>query len=249
MKTQNLKRKIKIALVGKYVSLKDAYLSVAEALYHGGLENEAEVNIDYINCELLNSDNCADLLKEADGIIIPGGFGDRGIDGKLVATKYARENKIPFLGLCLGMQIAVIEFARNVLGLTDASSAEFEDKSKNHVIHLMEEQKDIEGMGGTMRLGLYPCKLKKDSKAYEAYGEDYIEERHRHRYEVNNKYKEELEKAGMIISGISPNRVLVEMVEVKDHPWFVATQAHPEFKSRPNRAHPLFREFIKHSMK
>lgn len=244
---KNPKKEVNIALVGKYVSLKDAYLSVNEALCHGGIENDAKVNVDWIDSETINEGNVKELLNKADGIIVPGGFGERGVEGKILSCKYARENKVPFLGLCLGMQVAVIEFARNVLNIKDASSSEFSN-TKNPVIDLMSEQKDIDEKGGTMRLGLYPCKLSKGTKAFEAYGEEYIEERHRHRYEVNNKYREILEKGGMIISGISPNRVLVEMVEIKDHPFYVATQAHPEFKSRPNRANPLFREFIKHSI-
>lgn len=249
-KVKNISKKVKIALVGKYVSLRDAYLSVAEALYHGGIENEAEVEIDWIDSEEITQENVTQKLSSANGIIVPGGFGNRGIEGKILATKYARENNIPFLGLCLGMQVSVIEFARNVLGLKDATSSEFDEEhlSKNHVIDLMPDQKDIDKKGGTMRLGAYPCQLKDNTKAKQAYGNTDISERHRHRYEVNNDYRDKLEEAGMKISGTSPDGRLVEMVEITDHPWFVATQAHPEFKSRPNRAHPLFREFVKKSM-
>ncbi len=247
-KVKAMNKKVKIALVGKYVSLRDAYLSVAEALYHGGIENGTEVEIDWIDSEEINESNVNNILGDANGIIVPGGFGTRGVKGKMLACKYARENKVPFLGLCLGMQVAVIEFARNVLGIADATSSEFDENTKNPVIDLMPEQKDVDKKGGTMRLGSYPCDLKEGTKAYEAYKEKHISERHRHRYEVNNDYKDRLEEAGMIISGESPSRLLVEMVEIKDHPWYVATQAHPEFKSRPNRPHPLFREFVKHAL-
>lgn len=248
-KMKNREKKVKIALVGKYVELKDAYLSVAESLNHAGIANEVEVCIDWIHSEELNGGNCADVLKDADGILVPGGFGDRGIEGKICATKYARENNIPFFGICLGMQMAVVEFARNVLDLSDAHSSELLPNTTYPVIDLMPEQKDIEDMGGTMRLGLYPCKLKEGTKAREAYGEDLVYERHRHRYEYNNKYREQLEEKGLIISGVSPDERLVEIVELKDHPWFVASQFHPEFKSRPTRSHPLFRDFIKASIK
>ena len=189
--------------------MRDAYLSVAEALYHGGIENEAEVEIDWIDSEEITEENVKDKLKDVNGIIVPGGFGTRGVEGKLLAAKYARENKVPYLGLCLGMQVAVIEFARNVLGIKDATSSEFDENTKNPVIDLMPEQKDIDNKGGTMRLGAYPCDLKEGTKAYEAYGEEHISERHRHRYEVNNEYRDKLEEAGMIISGISPSRVSV----------------------------------------
>lgn len=246
-KMKNRKDKVKIALVGKYVELKDAYLSVAESLNHAGIANEVDVCIDWIHSEELNGDNCSDVLKDADGILVPGGFGDRGIEGKICAIKYARENKVPFLGICLGMQMAVVEFARNVLGLSDAHSSELLPSTTYAVIDLMPEQVDIEDMGGTMRLGLYPCKLKEGTKAQEAYGEDLVYERHRHRYEYNNHYRDRLEAEGLIISGISPDERLVEIIELKDHPWFVASQFHPEFKSRPTRSHPLFRDFIKAS--
>lgn len=245
---KNLSKTVNIALVGKYVELHDAYISVVEALNHGGLDNDANINITWINSMDLNSDNAEKLLAGADGILVPGGFGDRGVEGKIEAIKYARENKIPFLGICLGMQCAVIEFARNVLGYKDAHSSEINPETTHPVIDLMPEQQDIDEMGGTMRLGLYPCKLSKDSFSYKAYGEELIYERHRHRYEYNNEYKKELTEAGLSISGTSPDGRLIEMVEVKDHPWFVGVQFHPELKSRPNRPHALFRDFIKASI-
>ena len=244
-KHKNPTKTIKIALVGKYVELRDAYLSVSEALTHGGIHSDAKVEIDWIHSVSVNKDTVEELLKDADGILIPGGFGDRGIDGKLIALQYARENKVPLLGICLGMQLAVVEFARNVLGLKDAHSSELDADTTNPVIDLMPEQKDIEDMGGTMRLGIYPCKIYNATKAKEAYGEEVIYERHRHRYEFNNIYRDQLTAAGLIISGISPDERLVEIIELKDHPWYVAAQFHPEFKSRPTRPHPLFREFIK----
>lgn len=243
------KKRVKIALVGKYVELRDAYLSVAEALKHAGIANEAIVDIDWIHSADVTKENVKEVLGDADGILVPGGFGSRGIEGKINAIQYARENKIPFLGVCLGMQLVVIEFARNVLGLKDAHSSELMPETTNPVIDLMLEQHDIEDMGGTMRLGVYPCKVKDDSKALEAYGEALIYERHRHRYEFNNHYRDQVEAAGLSISGVSPDDKLVEIVELKDHPWFVAGQFHPEFKSRPTRSHPLFREFVKASMK
>ncbi|MFZ7134606.1 MAG: CTP synthase [Eubacteriales bacterium] len=244
-KTKNLKDKVTVALVGKYVELHDAYLSVAEALKHGGIANECEVEIKWVHSEDITDENVKTFFDDVDGIIVPGGFGHRGIEGKILAAKYARTHGIPYLGLCLGLQIAVIEFARNVVGLKGAHSSELDSTTPYPVIDIMAEQKDIKSKGGTMRLGLYPCKLIKGTRAYEAYEKELIHERHRHRYEVNNVYREPLEENGMIISGISPDRVLVEMIELKNHPWYVATQAHPEFKSRPNKAHPLFREFIK----
>ena len=234
-----------IALVGKYVELHDAYKSVAEALGHGGLANDAKVHIKWIHSEEVNPDNYKELLKNVDGIIIPGGFGNRGIEGKILSARYARENKVPYFGICLGMQIAVIEYARNVLKLKDAHSTELDEATPFGVIHLMPEQADIDEKGGTMRLGLYPCKLSADTKAIQAYGEELIYERHRHRYEFNNEYRDLMVEKGLTISGLSPDERLVEMVEFKDHPWFVGCQFHPEFKSRPNRPHPLFREFIK----
>lgn len=246
-KSKIQKTNVKIALVGKYVELKDAYLSVAEALRHAGIENEADIEIDWVHAEEVNEENYIDMLKDNDGILVPGGFGDRGINGKILAVKYARENKVPFLGICLGMQMAVTEFARNVLKYNDANSSEFDENSKHPVIDIMLDQKDIENKGGTMRLGLYPCVLKQNSKASVAYGEDRIDERHRHRYEFNNSYREDFQKAGLIISGMSPDERLVEIIEIEDHPWFVGAQFHPEFKSRPTRSHPLFREFIRAS--
>jgi len=246
-KVKNPKGTVKIALVGKYVELKDAYLSVAEALRHAGIANEIEIDIDWIHSEELDENNCKEFLKDADGILVPGGFGDRGIEGKICATRYARENNIPFLGICLGMQMAIVEFARNVVGLKGAHSSELDPETQHPVIDLMPEQRDIEDMGGTMRLGLYPCKIEDNTKAKEAYGEELIYERHRHRYEFNNEFRDKALEHGLIISGISPDERLVEIIELKDHPWFVAAQFHPEFKSRPTRSHPLFRDFIKAS--
>lgn len=247
-KDKNLKDTIKIALVGKYVELRDAYLSVSEALTHAGIHNDVKVDIDWIQSEDVNQENVKELLQGADGILVPGGFGDRGVEGKITAINYARVNKVPLLGICLGMQLAVVEYARNVLGFTDAHSSELNPNTTHPVIDLMPDQKDIEDMGGTMRLGLYPCKVYADTKARDAYGEDLIYERHRHRYEVNNEYRDQLIEAGLVISGISPDERLVEMIELKDHPWFVAVQFHPEFKSRPTRPHPLFRDFVKASI-
>lgn len=247
-KDKNPKGRTKIALVGKYVELKDAYISVSEALTHAGIHNDVKVDIDWVHSEDVNEENAEELLKSADGILIPGGFGDRGVEGKICAIKYAREKKVPLLGICLGMQLAVVEYARNVLGLTDAHSSELNPETTNPVIDLMPDQKDVEDMGGTMRLGLYPCKVYADTKGREAYGEDLIYERHRHRYEYNNEFREQLTEAGLVICGISPDERLVEMVELKDHPWFVAVQFHPEFKSRPTRPHPLFRNFVKASV-
>jgi CTP synthase len=242
---RNLTDSVNIALVGKYVQLRDAYLSVAEALKHAGLANNLSVNIDWINSEDVTKDNAKEYLENADGILVPGGFGDRGIEGKIIATQYARENKVPFFGICLGMQLATVEFARNVMGYKDAHSSELDPDTSYPVIDLMPEQKEIEMMGGTMRLGVYPCKVMSNTKAYEAYGSDLIYERHRHRYEFNNQYREVLAEKGFIISGLSPDERLVEIIELKDHPWFIASQFHPEFKSRPTKAQPLFREFIK----
>ena len=241
---RNMTKEVNIALVGKYVELHDAYLSVVEALHHAGIYNSANVNIQWINAEHLTEENAAETFKDTNGILVPGGFGDRGREGKITAIKYARENKIPFFGICLGMQCAVIEYARDVLGYADAFTSEVKPDTTHPVIDLMPEQKDIEDLGGTMRLGAYPCKVLKDSFAYKAYGEELVYERHRHRYEFNNQYRDEIQKAGMSITGISPNEKLVEIVEVHDHPWFVGVQFHPEFKSRPNRPHPLFRDFV-----
>ena len=246
---KNLQDVVNIALVGKYVELHDAYISVVEALKHGGIANSADVKIKWVNSELLNDENIKNYLGRADGILVPGGFGDRGIEGKILAAKYARENKVPYFGICLGMQMAVIEFARHILGMADAHSSEFVENCKYPVIDLMPEQKDIDDKGGTMRLGLYPCKLKNDSVAQGIYDEDLIYERHRHRYEFNNEYREQMIAKGLVLSGLSPSGRLVEIVELPDHPWYVGVQFHPEFKSRPNKPHPLFREFIKASLK
>ncbi|KGA96041.1 CTP synthetase [Alkalihalobacillus alcalophilus ATCC 27647 = CGMCC 1.3604] len=243
-KVQNLSKKVRIALVGKYVALQDAYLSVAEALRHAGYAFDADIEIDWVDAEQVTDENVADLLKEADGILVPGGFGDRGIEGKISAIRYAREQKVPFLGICLGMQLASVEFARNVLGLKGANSAELNPETPYPIIDLLPEQKDVEDMGGTLRLGLYPCKLVDGSVANKAYDEQVVYERHRHRYEFNNEYREQMEKAGFIFSGTSPDGRLVEIVEVSDHPYFIASQFHPEFVSRPTRPQPLFRDFI-----
>lgn len=246
---KNLDDTVKIALVGKYVELHDAYLSVAEALKHAGLSNNVKVDIKWVHAEDVTKKNASEILGDVDGILVPGGFGDRGVEGKVAASHYARTNKVPFFGICLGMQIAVIDFARSTLGFKDAHSSELMPSTTNPVIDLMLDQHDVEDMGGTMRLGVYPCKVKEGTKAFEAYGEELIYERHRHRYEFNNHYRDAIEKSGLIISGISPDERLVEIVELKDelHPWFVAGQFHPEFKSRPTRSHPLFRDFIKAS--
>ena len=238
-------RKVKIALVGKYVEMHDAYLSVAEALRHGGFENGVDIDIDWVQSEDINSGTVSSILSDCRGIIVPGGFGDRGTEGMIEAIKYARENDIPFFGICLGMQMAVVEYARNVLGYKNANSREFHPESEYCVIDLMLEQKDVENMGGTMRLGLYPCRLSENSKAREAYNDDLIYERHRHRYEFNNTYRTEFEGKGLLLSGLSPDGKLVEIIEDPSRKWFVGSQFHPEFRSRPNRAHPLFREFIK----
>ena len=237
---KNSKDEVEIALVGKYTQLHDAYLSVAEALHHGGIENRSKVSIRWVDSEEVERQGCEALLCGIDGMIIPGGFGNRGTEGMIMAAGYARENRIPYLGICLGMQMAMVDFARNVLGWHDANSAEFAPDTIHPVIDLMPEQKDVENLGGTMRLGAYPCELKEDTLAHQLYKTTQISERHRHRYEVNNDYREAFEKAGMTLSGISPDGRIVEMVELKDHPFFIGTQAHPEFKSRPNHAHPLF---------
>lgn len=237
-------KEVTVALVGKYTQLHDAYISVVESLKHGAVAHNASVNIRWIPSEDLDDHNTARLLSGVCGIIVPGGFGDRGVEGKISAIKYARENNIPFLGLCLGMQLAIVEISRHVMGFADAHSAELNPGTTHPVIHLMPEQDGIEDIGGTLRLGSYPCVLEETSKAYELYGEKVIHERHRHRYEVNNYYREDFIKGGIKLSGLSPDGRIVEMIELKDHPWFVATQAHPEFKSRPNRPHPLFKGFV-----
>ncbi|MBL7060272.1 MAG: CTP synthase [Actinobacteria bacterium] len=240
----NLEGKVRIGIIGKYINLKDAYKSIIEALNHGGYFFKKSVEIKWVNSEVLNSDNYENILMDVDGILVPGGFGVRGIDGKVNAVRYARENKVPYLGICLGMQCAVIEFAINVLGLKDANSSEFNSNTKNPVIGLMIEQKGINEKGGTMRLGSYPCRLKKGSLAYKAYRKNMVYERHRHRYEFNNKYKQIMEDAGLKITGLYPEKKLAEIIEIENHPWFVAVQFHPEFKSRPDRPHPLFNDFI-----
>ncbi len=242
-------RTVRIGLVGKYVSLHDAYISVVEALKHGAIANNAAVDIKWISSEEITEDNVSDILGDVDGVIVPGGFGNRGIDGMLTAIKYVRENNIPYLGICLGMQLAVVEFARHVLGYRDANSTEQDAQTSHPMIHIMPDKDGIEDIGGTLRLGSYPCVLDKNSKAFEIYGSETINERHRHRYEVNNYYRNDLINAGMRLSGLSPDGHIVEMMELPEHPWFVATQAHPEFKSRPNRPHPLFKGFIEASIK
>ena len=236
---------VNVAIVGKYVKLEDSYLSVIESLHHAGFANKVNVHIKLIDSETINKENVAKKLKDIDAVVVPGGFGNRGIEGKIETIKYVRENNIPFLGICLGMQMAVVEFAKNVLKLEDVNSAEFKEDCKNPVIHIMEDQKYIDKMGGTMRLGAYPCTIKKDSLAYKVYETEQISERHRHRFEYNNTYKESLEKAGLICSGTSPDGMLVEIVEIKEHPYFIACQFHPELKSRPNKPAPLFTNLIK----
>jgi CTP synthase len=248
-KVRNLSKTTKIALVGKYVELQDAYISVVEALRHAGYAFDTEIDIKWINSEHVNQENVEELLKDADGILVPGGFGDRGIEGKIEAIRYARENKIPFLGICLGMQLASIEFARNVVGLKGAHSSEIDPNTPHPIIDLLPEQKDVEDLGGTLRLGLYPCKIIEGTLAYEAYQDEVIYERHRHRYEFNNQYRQVMEQHGFVFSGTSPDGRLVEIIELNDHPWFVAAQFHPEFTSRPTRPQPLFREFVKASLK
>lgn len=243
---RNPVRTVKIAMVGKYVELHDSYISVNEALKHGGIETRSAVDIHWIDSETLEPED-ADLdavLGDMDGILVPGGFGSRGIEGKIKAANYARTHGIPYLGICLGMQVAIIEFARNVLGLKDANSAEIDPETTNPVIDIMPEQRNVQEMGGTMRLGQYPCVLNPESKSYQLYGASMIYERHRHRYEVNNDYREEFANHGVIFAGTSPDNHIVEMMEIPSHPWFVACQFHPEFKSRPNRPHPLFRGFV-----
>ena len=243
-RAKNVHGTVTIALVGKYVALHDAYLSVVEALTHGGIENDVKVDIQWVNSELVTDENAAEILKDAQGILVPGGFGGRGIEGKISAIRYARENGVPFLGICLGMQMAVVEFARHVCGMADAHSSELDPATTHPVIDLMPDQVGVTAKGGTMRLGSYPCRLKEGSLAASVYGELEIHERHRHRYEFNNDYREALTAAGLSLSGLSPDGHLVEIVELPGHPWFVAGQFHPELKSRPNRAHPLFRGFI-----
>ncbi len=240
---------VKVALVGKYTQLHDAYISVVEALKHGGVANRTDVKIQWIDSETVTPENAGRLFSDVSGILVPGGFGDRGIDGKITAIRYAREHGIPFLGLCLGMQLAIVEFARHVVGFEDAHSIELNPSTTHPVIHLMPEQDGIEDIGGTLRLGSYPCVLDKASKAYELYGRETIHERHRHRYEVNNDFRKTLTEHGMKLCGKSPDGRIIEMIELPGHPWFVATQAHPELKSRPNRPHPLFLGFVSAALK
>jgi len=250
---------VTIAIVGKYVDLTESYKSLNEALYHGGMGNDCRVNLEFVDSEKITPDNCTGMLAAADGILVPGGFGSRGIEGKVCAARYARENKVPYFGICLGMQIAVIEFARHIAGMENANSAEFDKTTPYPVIYLMTEwydektettqKRDVSSeKGATMRLGAYPCRIEENTLAREAYQAENISERHRHRYEFNNEYKEKLEESGLVISGESPDRELVEIVEIKDHPWFLGCQFHPEFKSRPRNPHPLFREFIRASV-
>ena len=241
---KNPTKDVTVALVGKYISLHDAYISVVEALKHGGVANNAAVHIKWVDSEDVTSENSKDILGDVSGIIVPGGFGDRGIEGKIAAIQYARENNIPFLGLCLGMQLSIVEFARNVIGYNDAHSVELNPATTHPVIHLMPDQNGIEDIGGTLRLGSYPCVLDQSTQAYELYKDEIIHERHRHRYEVNNDYRKVLLENGMKLSGLSPDGRIVEMIELENHPFFLATQAHPELKSRPNRPHPLFEGFI-----
>ncbi|GAA3715678.1 CTP synthase [Salinicoccus jeotgali] len=241
---ENIDKKVTIGLVGKYVTLQDAYLSVAESLRHAGYERQTDIDIKWINSEFLTPENHEAELEGVDGILIPGGFGERGVEGKIYALQYARENNIPLLGICLGMQLATVEFARNVAGLEGAHSSELDEDTAHPVIDLMPDQKDVVDLGGTLRLGSFPCEIKEGTKARKLYGVSHVDERHRHRYEFNNKYKTQLEEKGMIFSGTSPDGRLVEMIELKDHPYFVAVQFHPEFQSRPTRPHPLFQGLI-----
>ncbi len=242
-------QEVRIALVGKYTALHDAYISVVEALKHGGIPLHTTIDIKWVDSEELTADNVGELLGDVNGILVPGGFGIRGVEGKILAARYARENNIPYLGLCLGMQVAIIEFARHVCGYNDAHSIELDPNTTHPVIALMPDQNGVEDIGGTLRLGAYPCVLDKDSKACSVYGTTEISERHRHRYEVNNDYRTALVEHGMKLCGTSPDGRIVEMIELPDHPWFIATQAHPELKSRPNRPHPLFRGFVEAATK
>jgi CTP synthase len=243
-RSRSLAQTVDIALVGKYVQLPDAYLSVNEALDHAGIFHGHKVNLHWLDAESLSPEEVESRLADFDGILVPGGFGVRGIEGKVRAARWAREKQVPYFGICLGMQVAVVEFARNVAGLEDANSAEFDQVTPHPVIDLMREQHEVHEVGGTMRLGSYPCKVVAGTRGHAAYGEEVIYERHRHRYEVNNAYRQQLVDAGLVISGLSPDDKLVEMVELPDHPWFLGNQGHPEFKSRPTRPAPLFRDFI-----
>ena len=246
---KNLTGEINIALVGKYTALHDAYISVVEALKAAGAANRTNVNIEWIDSEEVTKESARELFKNVSGILVPGGFGNRGVEGKINAIEYARENNIPYLGLCLGMQLAIVEFAKNVLGFKDAQSIEFNPDTMHPVISLMPDQNGVTNIGGTLRLGAYDCFLEKDSIAYKLYKTEQISERHRHRYEVNNDFRDKLTANGLMISGLSPDGRIVEMIELPSHPFFVATQAHPEFKSRPNRPHPLFKGFVEAAIK
>lgn len=243
----NLDKEVSIAIVGKYTKLQDSYLSVAEALKHAGFAINAKVNLKWVNSEEMEDIEAKDVVGDVDGILIPGGFGGRGIEGKISVIKYARENKIPLFGICLGLQLITIEYARNVCKIEGANSSEWDEECKNPVITILPGQDGVIDLGGTLRLGNWPCKIEKDTKAFEAYKSDLIDERHRHRYEVNNEYRDQLIKSGLVVSGSSPDDYLVEIVELKDHPWMLGCQFHPEFKSRPTNPHPLFREFVKAS--
>jgi CTP synthase len=247
---------VNIAIVGKYVDLTESYKSLNEALYHAGVPNDCKVNLIFVDSETITADTCSHALTEADGILVPGGFGSRGIEGKICTARHARENKIPYFGICLGMQVAVVEFARSVAGMERANSSEFDLSTPYPVIYLMTEwfddktgrtetRDESSDKGATMRLGAYPCRLRPETRAYQAYGKENISERHRHRYEFNNEFRDRLEENGLVVSGTSPGGELVEMVELPDHPWFLGCQFHPEFKSRPMAPHPLFREFIR----
>ena len=247
-KIKTLKNKVTVAIVGKYVQLHDAYLSVAEALRHAGYHHSAEVKIEWVDSETITKENVAQKLGNCDGIIVPGGFGSRGIEGKIITAEYARVNDVPYLGICLGMQTAVIEFARNVCSMADADSGEFNNNSSHKVIDFLPDQNDSVNKGGTLRLGAYPCKIKEGTKMYECYGTDYVEERHRHRYEFNNEFREELINAGLTVSGTSPDDYIVEAVEIEQNRFYVGVQFHPEFKSRPNKPHPLFSGLVKASL-
>jgi CTP synthase len=248
-KLQYPKKEVNIGLIGKYVELKDSYKSIAESFIHAGAANELKVNIRWIHSESYNSDEMLEQLQGLHGILVAPGFGDRGFDGKLAAVRYARENEIPFFGICLGMQAAVIEFARNVLGFEDANSSEMDPNSTHPVIDLMDEQKNVTAKGGTMRLGAYDCSIKEGTKAFEVYKRKSISERHRHRFELNNKYIDQLEEKGMIASGRNPENQLVEIVEIPEHPWFVGVQFHPEYKSTVVNPHPLFVDFVRAALK
>jgi CTP synthase len=246
---RNPTKTIKIAVVGKYIALHDAYRSVYESLYHGGIANKVQIELIKVDPEQLEKTKDLSILKDAQGILVPGGFGNRGIEGKLLAIQYARENKVPYFGICLGMQCAVIEFARNVLGWKSANSTEFDPKTEYPVISLLEEQLGLEQKGGTMRLGAYPCIIKENTLAFKEYKKNKVKERHRHRFEFTLKYKDDFEKNGMIISGTSPDEQLVEIIELKNHPWFIGVQFHPEFQSKPISPHPLFEGFIRAAVK